>query len=212
MGKVKIVYFNFRGRAELARWILSAAKADWEDVRISQEEWPSKKSCIANGALPVMECEDESGKKHQLSQSATIVRALACKYNFAGETMCQKVQADETFETMRDVAMKMFEVVMEKDEAKKAEKKACFNECLMKNLCFVEKKLCANGGKWIAGGDKMTYADMGVACLLDAIHCMGIADCEKVKAAAPGVIKVCCAVKENPEIKAWIAKRPQTPM
>jgi len=211
MGKFKLIYFDARGGGEVARWILSAGKADWEDVRIKQEDWPKKKPDTPNGQLPVMECEND-GKKGVITQSSTIARALANTFNMAGEDMCQRVQADETWETMRDVVQKFYEGVMEKDESKKPEKMKAMEECLLKNLAFLEKKLVANGGKWIAGGDKMTYADIAVACFLDAIHCMGVADCEKAKAAAPGIMKVCCAVKENPEIKAWIAKRPQTKM
>ena len=43
MSPVKLTYFNLKGRAELARLILAQAGAQYEDCRISKEEWLSIK-------------------------------------------------------------------------------------------------------------------------------------------------------------------------
>jgi len=43
MGKIKLFYFNARGRAELSRLILAQAGQDYEDVSIQKEEWPEMK-------------------------------------------------------------------------------------------------------------------------------------------------------------------------
>ena len=43
MGKMKLVYFNVRGRAEVARLILAHAGADYEDSRIQGEQWQEYK-------------------------------------------------------------------------------------------------------------------------------------------------------------------------
>jgi len=40
---IKLIYFNARGRAELARLILAQAGADYEDSRLTREEWPNYK-------------------------------------------------------------------------------------------------------------------------------------------------------------------------
>ena len=46
MSPVKLIYFNLKGRAELARLILAQAGVEYEDCRISKEDWlalkPSK--------------------------------------------------------------------------------------------------------------------------------------------------------------------------
>ena len=44
---MKLIYFNLRGRAELARLILAEAKEDFEDSRIEWEssEWAALKDC-----------------------------------------------------------------------------------------------------------------------------------------------------------------------
>ena len=43
MGKMKLYYFNSRGRAELSRLILAQGGADYEDKRIEREDWPKLK-------------------------------------------------------------------------------------------------------------------------------------------------------------------------
>ena len=40
---MKLTYFNLKGRAELARLILAQAEVQYEDCRISKEEWQSLK-------------------------------------------------------------------------------------------------------------------------------------------------------------------------
>ena len=41
--KIKLVYFNAEGRAELTRLILAQAGVEYEDVRIKREDWPAMK-------------------------------------------------------------------------------------------------------------------------------------------------------------------------
>lgn len=45
MGKMKLIYFNTRGRAEIARLILAHAGEDYEDKRIERADWPALKPC-----------------------------------------------------------------------------------------------------------------------------------------------------------------------
>jgi glutathione S-transferase len=40
---IKLVYFNARGRAELARLILAQAGADYEDKRVERSDWAAIK-------------------------------------------------------------------------------------------------------------------------------------------------------------------------
>ena len=41
--KIKLTYFNAKGRGELSRLILAHAAVPYEDDRISMEEWPELK-------------------------------------------------------------------------------------------------------------------------------------------------------------------------
>ena len=42
--KYKLTYFDGRGRGELSRMLFKAKGVDFEDVRISFQDWPSKKA------------------------------------------------------------------------------------------------------------------------------------------------------------------------
>ena len=156
--KFRVIYFPSRGRADVARWILAYSKADWEDVRVTKDEYPKIKADMPNGQLPVLEVTGEDGKVCKISQSATIVRALAHKFNLAGKTPKECVQADEVFETLRDIMQTAYEGMYASTEEKKAEmKKRMCEQVLPRNLKFLEKRLADNGGKYLIGGDCVCF-------------------------------------------------------
>lgn len=41
----QLYYFPGRGRAEMARWAFAVTKIDFEDIRLSVEEWAKEKAC-----------------------------------------------------------------------------------------------------------------------------------------------------------------------
>ena len=50
MPKYKLIYFNGRGRAELTRLVFAQAGVEYEDCRITKEEW-SKIKPGAHGTI-----------------------------------------------------------------------------------------------------------------------------------------------------------------
>ena len=123
MGKMKLIYFNARGRAELARLILAQAGEDYIDERVERDDWPKLKSskiimiiyqkCYRS--FYILDCKIRSiyiasiclytampgGQMPalevdgvKLGQSMTIARFLANKFNLAGSTPLEKAQAD----------------------------------------------------------------------------------------------------------------------
>lgn len=50
MATIKLTYLNYKGRAELLRYILAQAAVDYEDNRIEPEKWteemPGKKEAL----------------------------------------------------------------------------------------------------------------------------------------------------------------------
>ena len=43
--KIKLTYFDSRGRAEVSRMILAQANVNFEDARVTGEEWQKLKPC-----------------------------------------------------------------------------------------------------------------------------------------------------------------------
>ena len=56
----KLTYFGVYARAEPVRMLLAHAKVEFEDERITFEQWGALKATMPNGQLPVWE---ENGKK-----------------------------------------------------------------------------------------------------------------------------------------------------
>lgn len=84
MVQYKLVYFNFRGRGEIARLILAAAGQKFEDFRLEREQWPEYKPKAPFGSIPWLEIHDGTHVT-VLAQSPTIARYLARKFNLAGK-------------------------------------------------------------------------------------------------------------------------------
>ncbi len=59
----------------------------FEDQRIQFAEWPQLKEKFPFGVLPVLEIKNDDGSTFLLSQSLTICRYLAKKFNFLGNTL-----------------------------------------------------------------------------------------------------------------------------
>merc|ERR1711976_895085 len=71
MPSYKLTYFNGRGRAEGIRMTLAASGVEYEDKRITFEEWGALKPNVPFNGLPMLEAD---GK--QLGQSGAILRFL----------------------------------------------------------------------------------------------------------------------------------------
>ncbi|RCN48918.1 glutathione S-transferase protein [Ancylostoma caninum] len=97
MVQYKVTYFDGRGSAEIIRQIFVLADQEFEDVRLSQEEWPMHKSEMPFGQMPVLEVD---GK--QLGQSLAIVRFLARKFGFAGKSPFEEALVDSIADQWKD--------------------------------------------------------------------------------------------------------------
>ena len=97
--KIKLVYFNTRGRAESIRYLLAYAGVDYEDVRLSREEWNSEvKPNIPFGQLPALYFNDTL-----ITQSMAILRFLAREFNLAGQDNIEMGKADMLVHCLGDV-------------------------------------------------------------------------------------------------------------
>ncbi|UJR16860.1 hypothetical protein I4U23_003758 [Adineta vaga] len=157
MSTYKLYYFNGRGRAEVSRLIFAAAGQQYEDIRYERDEWPSHKSEMPLGQIPVLEYDDT-----QLPQSFSIARFLAKQFNFAGKDNFEQAKVDAVVDTMIDAVAKFVPTRMEPDETKKDElTKKFFAEELPKQLdnLNVLGKLYGNGGAYFVGNG-LTWADL----------------------------------------------------
>jgi len=199
----KLSYFNGRGRAEIIRWIFAAANVEYEDHRWEFKDWPQWKPKMPLGFAPVLFIDERP-----LSQSGCITRYVANAFGMMGDSHISAAVCDMIFETVKEMSNKLPR--SEKDpEAKAAGMKKCYEESVMPALVKLEARYQAQkkSDKHLVG-TKLTLADIAVAYYMSS---MNKDECgpEYLKQ-VPGLVGVMNATLELPEIKKWIATRPDT--
>ncbi|CAI9611426.1 unnamed protein product [Staurois parvus] len=93
----KLTYFNFRGKAELLRYLFAYMNTEYEDCRIEENDWPEHKSSYPFGKIPVLEID---GIVYY--QSLAIGRYLARKAGLTGKTELDDLHIDAILDTIDD--------------------------------------------------------------------------------------------------------------
>nr|XP_023025843.1 glutathione S-transferase-like [Leptinotarsa decemlineata] len=199
----KVHYFDFTGRAEPIRMILSYGKLDFEDVRVSREEFQKLKPTLPLGQLPVLEFQG-----HMIPQSTAICRFLANKANLSGKDEFENLKIDVAVDTIEDLKKKVSEWAYEKNEEKK---KALEETTLKEHVPFFLKKLeihAEKNGGYLAL-NRISWADIIFLCAYETLGNMLKKD---ILIDYPNLTKVKQNILEVPSIKEWIKKRPTNPM
>lgn len=202
MPKVVFYYFPVKALGESARLLLTYGGQEFEDRRVSTEEWPSVKPSTPFGQMPVLEID---GKKY--AQSVAIARYLGRKYGLNGQDIEEDFEIDQNVEFLNDIRAKAASVQYEADEVVKEKKHEDYSKnvypVLLDKLDEIIKK---NNGHIAAG--KLTWADFVFAGMLDYLKSiLRIPDLEKKY---PSYQKVIDNVYANPKIAAYKEKAPKT--
>lgn len=206
MPHYKLTYFNGRGRAEVARMMFAIAGAEYEDNRISFDDWPKLKPDTPFGQMPLLEV---GGK--MICQSNTINRYVARQFGFAGKTPWEEAEADMMVDCVDDVANSLFAIARSPDDAQTKEKR--FSEFMTEEmpalLASFEKILSENhGGGGYFVGDSMTWADINFTVIMDWLEVrLGV---QTDWSGVPKLNALKARVLQHPKIVEWIEKRPQT--
>lgn len=162
MPSYKLTYFNGRGRGELSRYVFHAAGKDFEDKRVTFEEWKSIKPSTLFGQLPFLEVDGKI-----LAQSHAIARFLAREFGLCGKDSFEQALVDQYMELASDLFKDIVKWFFEKDEDKKKELKANLDEVLFPKFCgYFQKALEENGGEYLVG-KSLTVADLAVLDIFD---------------------------------------------
>jgi len=201
-----LVYFNGRGRAEVARLLFAQAAVRYEDKRLEGDEWPKLKPTTKTGSLPYLKIDG-----YELPQSMAIARFLAREFSMYGVNNLEMAKVDVILDTMEELLVaggrmrygpdadkpKLYETLLEKA-------KSSFK--LMSDL------LRESGTGWLVG-KKVSVADFAAyhyCSLLLQFGSMGDGQLTKVYDDATGLAQHSERVASLPNIKDWIKKRPVT--
>ena len=196
MSQYKLTYFNGRGRAELIRLILAQAGIQYEDNRISKEEWGELKPTTPFGGLPILEVDGKT-----LGGSVPIAVFVAQRHGLAGANDFENAEIGGIMDCLGDLMLGFMTMYFEKDEKRKAELKKKFEEedC-PKWFGILEKKVSIDG--WLYGS-KVTYVDLAFFNFAERFP-------SEVLAKFPSLKGVVDKVSALPNIAKWLKDRPQT--
>ncbi|XP_028401456.1 hematopoietic prostaglandin D synthase-like [Dendronephthya gigantea] len=211
MPSYKLTYFNVRGRAEKIRLLFAAGGTEYEDYRFKDgEEFRKLKEggTFPFGQVPVLEVD---GK--MLCQSMSIFRFVAREIGFSPSDDFEIAKADMVVDGLVELMEKAVAAYREKDpELKKSLFKTFAEKEFPDGLVAFEKLLKAGGGKYFAG-NKMTYADIMFYSSVESAYY------HEAKEGIPAVLDRFPLLKDlyetvgnNPGIKDWVKKRPDTQM
>jgi len=201
MPNYKLVYFNGRGRGEVARFLLLQVGVEFEDYRVAVEEWKEMKPTILTQTLPLLEVDNE-----KITGSGPINRYLANEFNLGGKSNLEKAKIQSVVDVVDDLYLKIMATYVG-DDASKASAKEALKGHINFYFGILEKMISSNKSSegW-ACGEELTYADLSVA-----------ANVEPILAADPAIansfpnLKTCVnSVTSLPHIASYLKDRPDS--
>jgi len=158
----KLTYFDIYGRAEAIRFLLTHAKVEFEDVRISREELAELKKTgkFEFGQVPILEHDGKT-----LAQSWSILRYLGKIHGYYPDDWESGWKADSLIDATEDFYGKYFRGLFEQDEERKKVLIKEFLEWLPSWITAVQKRIANNEDPHYAVGNKRTIADFALATI-----------------------------------------------
>uniref|UniRef100_A0A914V8Y2 glutathione transferase n=1 Tax=Plectus sambesii TaxID=2011161 RepID=A0A914V8Y2_9BILA len=203
MPAYRLCYFNFRGRAEPARFLFHLAGVPYEDVRWELADWAKIKNETPWGQGPVLEVD---GKP--LAQAPAINQYLAKLFGYNGKNDWEGAQIQELQGALDDVINEMKTPFMTKDEEEKERLLQQFiSDKVEPFYSRLVKRLTENGNRHFVG-DGLTIADIALYVWIEGVD----------EGVIPGVLAKFPVLEEFvkrtaslPKMREWIEKRPDCP-
>ncbi|XP_067685410.1 uncharacterized protein [Haliotis asinina] len=196
--KYKLTYFDFKARAELTRLMFALGGQEFEDYRFAREDWPKEKPKTPFGWVPVLTVDGKS-----YCDSMAVAKYIAREFGNGGKNSLQMLEIDQVTGIIVDTLDALGKLLFAPEDQKEELKKKTYGETLPKYLQALEKILTNNGTGFFVG-NSITVADVAVFDAAEKIDESLLSKYPKVKA---NISKVA----SNDRIKAYIAKRKNTP-
>lgn len=152
---------------------------------------------------------NESGETHYISQSNTIARFLANRFGLAGETDIEQAKASMIIDQLNDLYFHYSQANYrtEDRESKQKEVEKLTRTMLPHFYSSVEKCISKYSTSYCVG-DKLTYADLAIACSVDRDQLNELIQLNDEKLEAyPNIKRIFERVNSHPKIAEWRKKR-----
>lgn len=199
----KLIYFNFKAKAEAIRLAFYIGNIEFEDCRVSREEFDSMKSSLPFRQLPVLLID---GK--YLAQSIAILYYAGQLAGLVPLDLLETAKVLQVLAALEDILGKFYPSFAEND----VEKIKRMRDDLAKNIlpCWLgrlNKIIEAEGQEGFCVGNKLTIADLQLYVIINWVCLSGIVDgiptniCDEYKS----IMKVIENVGKHPKVAQWNA-------
>ncbi|MDH3727725.1 MAG: glutathione S-transferase family protein [Myxococcales bacterium] len=171
MPKLKLTYFDIHGgRGEPARLAMHIGGVDFEDHRISFQQFGDTRSTFLFNRVPMLEIDGV-----EISQCNAINRYVGKLAGLYPTDPLQAAFCDEAMDAVEDIVSKVVATFAIQDEAeKKAARQALADGPITVYLQQLQALLQARGGEYFADG-RLTVADLKVMVWIRSLR-SGILD------------------------------------
>ncbi|EGZ28034.1 hypothetical protein PHYSODRAFT_472264 [Phytophthora sojae] len=201
--KLKLMYFPLQGRAEPIRLAFFIGGVEFEDKRLSFDEFEKVKSELPFNQLPVLEVDGEA-----ISQSLAILRYagnLTGLYPTVDPLVASRV--DEIFVLIDEMynSPAWRETVSERDQEKlKKLREGLSKGIIPKTLDFLEKRVAAFKGPY-ATGKVLTVADLAIYAVILPLKTGRPGTPVDIADSYEHLLQVYDQVKAHPKVAEWNA-------
>lgn len=201
--KPKLIYFDFKAKAESIRLAFHIGGMDFEDKRVTREEFSVMKPHLPFGQLPVLEFEDNK----VLAQSLAILIYAGKKTGLMPADAMEAAKVIQILSTLEDIYGKFAPTMHEPDQQKKLQMR---EQLAKETLPFWLSRLntiieneespgCYCVGKNLTVADLQVYVVLSWLCLSDIVEGIPKDICNPYKA----ILKVIENVGNHPKVKEW---------
>lgn len=211
MSMPTLTYFSSRGLAEQIRLLLAEAGVEYQEVSLGTFQPAGQPSDFeklkASGKLPfgaVPLWEEASGLS--LVQSDAIVRHLARTHHLYGRTAAEAACIDVVAEGVKDIRLNMRKIQLAEPAKRAEERENVVSTVLPRWLGHLNALLEKNAalepdGAGFFVGSSLSYADLSVWLLLEAINDNGLA---APLEQCPALVAFEQRIRQRPRVHAWI--------
>ncbi len=204
MSHYKLTYFDFDGgRGEPIRIAFHAAGIDFEDHRISFDEFMKTRSAMRFTCAPVLHIDGT-----EVTQSNAMLRYVGKRAGLYPEDDLQALNCDEAMDAVEDLLHQIVHTFgLEGDELKRAREKLV-DGWLTTFIKGFGDLLARGGGQYFADG-RLTVADLKVYVQVKSLR-SGTLDhvpTDLVDRLAPGLVAHQDRVGSDPVVTAYYAAR-----
>lgn len=162
----QLLYFDIRGWAEPIRLLLEEMGVAYEDVEITNDEWPARRCSTPFGRMPVYREVDL-----EIPETFAILNYLGRKHNLLGTDEPTRIRCDVAIEAFRDLGQRMATVFGALTTMSEDARAAFIEKDLHEQVAMLEAHYQSNpdkGGYW--AGPSLTIADFAAYHAIEGVE------------------------------------------